>query len=318
MHPAYSVILFTTASGAGYGLLFLLGLFGGFGLIPLNATAGFVGFALALGLITVGLLSSTFHLGHPERAWRAFSQWETSWLSREGVLAVATYIPAGLLALGWIFGDGWGAALFGPLAAVLAALTVYATGMIYACLRTIPKWNRSLVPANYLTLALATGGLLFQLWLTGQGALTELASIVVIASVAIAAAAKLAYWSNIDGISPTYTAEMATGLGGGRHGQEGDVRQYEAPHTQANFVMREMGYRVARKHADRLRLVAAGLLFALPVAFSLLATSAGTNLATLLAALAVLSAGVGVLVERWLFFAEADHVVTLYYGAKAV
>ena len=93
MHPAYSVILFTTASGAGYGLLALLGLVG-FNHGPASSLIfGLTAMVIALGLITIGLLSSTFHLGHPERAWRAFSQWRSSWLSREGVAAVLTYLP---------------------------------------------------------------------------------------------------------------------------------------------------------------------------------------------------------------------------------
>ena len=102
MHPAYSVILFTTASGAGYGLLAWLALLGLLGLVPTERWLGLDGFALAFVLITGGLLASTAHLGRPERAWRAFSQWRTSWLSREGVMAVATYVPAGLLAIGWV------------------------------------------------------------------------------------------------------------------------------------------------------------------------------------------------------------------------
>ena len=100
MHPALSIIFFTTASGAGYGLLVLLGLGGAFGWLPAERGFGLVGMGLSLGLITAGLLSSTFHLGHPERAWRALSQWRSSWLSREGVMAIATYAPAGLLGLG--------------------------------------------------------------------------------------------------------------------------------------------------------------------------------------------------------------------------
>ena len=90
MHPAYSVILFTTASGAGYGLLIWLSAAALFGLIDPDPVLGFVGLGLAVVLIVSGLLSSTFHLGRPERAWRAFSQWKTSWLSREGVLAVTS------------------------------------------------------------------------------------------------------------------------------------------------------------------------------------------------------------------------------------
>src|SRR5690348_10761325 len=102
MHPAFSVILFTTASGAGYGLLLLIGLLAGTTLLPHGSWFGFAGLALALGLASFGLLASTFHLGHPERAWRAFSQWRSSWLSREGVASVATFLPAGLFGIAWI------------------------------------------------------------------------------------------------------------------------------------------------------------------------------------------------------------------------
>ena len=103
MHPALSVILFTTASGAGYGLLFLIGLLTGTSFLPESRWFAVAAFGLSLGAISFGLLASTFHLGRPERAWRAFSQWRTSWLSREGVASVIAYVPAGLLALDWIF-----------------------------------------------------------------------------------------------------------------------------------------------------------------------------------------------------------------------
>src|SRR5882672_7010784 len=96
MHPSFSVIFFTTASGAGYGLLALLGVLTPLGVVPVSQLFGFVAMALAFGGITAGLISSTFHLGRPERALRAFSQWRSSWLSREGVAAVLTYVPAGL------------------------------------------------------------------------------------------------------------------------------------------------------------------------------------------------------------------------------
>ena len=86
-----SVIFFTTASGAGYGLLALVGVLAPLGLVPSDGRFGAAALGLAFVLITAGLLSSTLHLGHPERAWRAFSQWRSSWLSREGVLSVATF-----------------------------------------------------------------------------------------------------------------------------------------------------------------------------------------------------------------------------------
>src|SRR6266487_6970719 len=102
VHPALSVIVFTTASGIGYGLLAWVGLLAPIGALPLERRFGAVSLALAIGFITAGLLSSTIHLGHPERAWRAFSQWRSSWLSREGLAALATYVPALAFAVLWL------------------------------------------------------------------------------------------------------------------------------------------------------------------------------------------------------------------------
>jgi len=152
MNPAYSVILFTTASGAGYGLLALLG-FVGFNHGPASSFFfGLVAIVIALGLITIGLLSSTFHLGHPERAWRAFSQWRSSWLSREGVAAVLTYVPAVLFGVMWleiIHAPAW----IGPLGLITAAMctvTVICTAKIYSSLKTIRAWNHPLTVPVYL------------------------------------------------------------------------------------------------------------------------------------------------------------------------
>src|SRR4029077_14074320 len=105
MHPAYSVIVFTTASGAGYGLLIGLSAAILLGFVPRDPVFGFFALGTALALITIGLLTSTFHLGRPARAWRAVMQVGTSWLSREGVAALITYLPAAALGFGWVFGE---------------------------------------------------------------------------------------------------------------------------------------------------------------------------------------------------------------------
>src|SRR5207247_3662097 len=125
----------------------------------------------------------------------------------------------------------------------------------------------------------------------------------------IAAGLKWAYWLRIDGEAREFTIEAATGLG-----HLGKVRPLEPPHTQPNFVMREMGYTIARKHARRLRNLTLLLAFALPLVASLLTIDAGPAAGTAAAALASLSMAVGLVIERWLFFAEAEHVSMLYYG----
>ncbi|GGE44431.1 dimethyl sulfoxide reductase anchor subunit family protein [Actibacterium pelagium] len=310
MHPAYSVIVFTTSSGAGYGLLFWLSLAHLAGRLPGGAMA-FVAIALALALITVGLLSSTMHLGHPERAIGAFSQWRSSWLSREGVAAVATYAPAGLLALIWLIGADTGVTkLLALLSAIGAVATVYCTGMIYGSLRTIRQWNKGLTPVVYLALSGATGALLLAVLMSLFGASAQWIGVITLVSLVIAGVAKLAYWRQIDADPGQYTTAMATGLGG----QGGSVRPLDPPHTKPNFVMREMGYQVARKHASRLRRLSAIALFAVPIVAVLIAVFAPGG-AAVLYLIAALAAGWGVATERWLFFAEAEHVSQLYYGA---
>jgi len=308
MHPAYSVILFTTASGAGYGLLALLGLVGFNHGQASSLAFGLVSVVIALALITVGLLSSTFHLGHPERAWRAFSQWRSSWLSREGVAAVVTYVPAlhfGLVWSGLVEAPG----LIGPLGvatAVMAMITVLCTGKIYSTLTTIRAWNNRLTVPVYFAFALATGASILAcitaVFGNFPGFLVGLASVLLV----LTAGLKLAYWHRIDVAPKDRTIENATGLG-----RIGRVSQWEVPHTAANYVQKEMGYAVARKHAAKLRrLVILALVLALVLMLSALLVSWAALPA---AAMALLAA----VVERWLFFAEAQHVSMLFYGAKA-
>src|SRR5437763_16140011 len=143
MHPSVSIIFFTTASGAGFALVLLVGLGVPLALLPANAGFGFAALAIAFALAAGGLVSSVFHLGRPERAWRAFSQWRSSWLSREGVLAVATLASAAVFAVGWVFFGAFSGiiGLFGIVAAALALGTIYCTGMIYASLKPIHQWH---------------------------------------------------------------------------------------------------------------------------------------------------------------------------------
>jgi sulfite dehydrogenase (quinone) subunit SoeC len=315
MHPALSVILFTTASGIGYGLAAMLGLSAAFFVLPDNVVFCITALVLSYGLVTAGLLSSTLHLGHPERAWRAFSQWRTSWLSREGVTAMISYIPAGLFGLIWLAtGDSRepALALLGVLMAVIAVITVYCTAMIYASLATVHQWHNAWVVSNYLLLSVFSGTLWLYVLLRAWGNLGLPQAGIAIVSGVVAMGAKIFYWRFIDTSSSSSTPESATGLG-----HLGQVRLFEAPHTESNYLMKEMGFRIARKHAISLRAIALTLSFAVP--FSLVGASAlvGGTTGTIAALIAAISASVGIFVERWLFFAEAKHTVTLYYGARA-
>jgi sulfite dehydrogenase (quinone) subunit SoeC len=309
MHPALSIVFFTTASGAGFALLLLLGLLVPLGLLPLSAIA--VAVVLAAG----GLASSVLHLGRPERAWRAFSQWRSSWLSREGVFSVLTFLPAAVFGIGWVFfGITSGlVGVCGILAAALAATTIYCTGMIYASLRPIHQWHNPWVVPNYLALGLMSAFLvlnfLVRLWQPRAPGMAVAAAILVV----VAWCLKEAYWRSIDTTSAPSTVASATLLG-----SRGKVRMLEPPHTEENYLLKEMGFAIARKHRARLRAIVRLAGFVLPALLTLLPLVVGGVIGVVAAGLAVVGAALGLVAERWLFFAEAKHTVMLYYGAEAV
>lgn len=322
MNPAFSVIVFTTLSGAGYGLWCWLGLRLAMGGVARADGGAWLG-GLALGgvLVSAGLLASLAHLGKPRRAWRAFSQWRTSWLSREGVAAMATFIPAGglLLVLGARhldpggYGPGQpGVAALTTAAALLAVgsvATVACTAMIYASLKPIPAWRQALVVPAYLAFALLTGGALLAmlLALVGLDAAAVPGYALVLGAGALATAlVKLGYWRAIDRTPLAVDRGDAVGLPGRA------VSVFERPHTESNYLLREMGYVVARRHADRLRAIALVLFAAVPLLAAVLAALQPAAAAPAFA-VAALSALLGAVVERWLFFAQARHLVTLYY-----
>ncbi len=225
-------------------------------------------------------------------------------------MAVATYVPAGLLALDWVLlerADGVFNAL-ALLTAICAGVTLYTTGMIYASLRTIRQWHQPLTAPVYIALGFASGAVLLNFIFNVFGYAGAWSAWLAIVCLAAAGLMKQAYWRGMDAERRTWTVGDATGLG-----HLGKVRPLEPPHTQPNYIMREMGYRVARKHADKLRVIVQLAAFVVPIVASLLSLAAGVAAA----ALAVLSIGLGLVVERWLFFAEAEHVVMLYYGADA-
>ena len=291
MHPAPSIILFTALSGLGFGLMIWLGL------APPSKTPWVMGVfsVMALGLAGIGLLASTFHLGHPERALKAFSQWRSSWLSREGVVSVATMGTFAAYGGLWVL-TGERIVILGILASALAAVTVYCTAMIYAQLKTVPRWNTPLTPLLFMTYALAGGALL-------GGKVTY--SLILLAALGILQA--IVWWQGDTALARSGSSmETATGLG-----HLGKVRLLESPHSGTNYLLTEMVYRIGRKHSRKLRGIALALVSVLPVVLGLV-----FEVKHMVAAILVLSHLAGLLVARWLFFAEAEHVVGLYYGQR--
>ena len=311
MHPAFSVIFFTTLSGLGYGLWIWCGTALLLGRGAHTTLTLLVMLALGVAPVVAGLLSSTLHLGKPLRAWRAFSQWRTSWLSREGVLALLAFLP-------WTFVlwpaltdhvvPAWAMQLALAVLVLLSLATLACTAMIYASLKPVPAWRHPLVLPGYLGFALLTGGLVATAWQLRTDT-PPTAVLVALPLLALALAAlKWRYWRDIDAQALPVARASALGLPADRQ-----ARVFERPHTEANYLTREMGYVLARKHSRKLRGIALLLFGALPAllgaAVLVLGPGAGVPLLSVAAACALL----GAVVERWLFFAEARHLVTLYY-----
>ncbi|MGI9389735.1 MAG: dimethyl sulfoxide reductase anchor subunit family protein, partial [Boseongicola sp.] len=227
MHPAPSIILFTTLSGLGFGMFAFLGL-------DVPAPRGWTAFAfffIAYLLAGGGLSASTFHLGHPERALKAFTQWRSSWLSREAWLAVITLVFMGLYGIGLVFFDTR-LRIFGIPGGLLALGTVFATSMIYTQMRTVPRWNHWSPPALFLAYSLSGGALL-------TGRVTP--AIVLLVATGVLQVIAWVDQDRREGASDT-TLATATGLG-----DRGQVRAFEPPHTGTNYLTNEMVFRIGRK-----------------------------------------------------------------------
>lgn len=315
MNPAYSVIFFTSASGAGYGLLAILGVATPMGLLTSDRWFGLTALVAAMLLISVGLVSSTLHLGRPERAWRAVTQFRSSWLSREGVVALITYLPASLFAVGWIIFESvthfWGCA--GIAASIGATLTVVCTAMIYRSLAAIPRWHHPLVLPIYLAFALMTGAICLNLLVGLFHGVLVWPPFLAIFALLLVWILKISYWRSIDSAIPIATVATATGLS-----DSGQVRLLQSPHTLENYLLKEMGYKVARKHAVKLRIIAQITAFCVPLFLLVTQLIFPTVLNLFADILAVGFVCFGVVLERWLFFAEAQHTVSLYYGETAI
>lgn len=290
MHPAPSVIVFSVLSGMGFGLLAYLGA----GLVHPYGSSAFAWWGLGYGLAIIGLMAATFHLGNPKNALKAFSQWRTSWLSREAWAAVATLIVLAPVALSdWLI-LGWSRHL-GLLGAALALFTVFTTSMIYTQIKAVPRWNHWINPVMFVWFAV-TGGMI----LGGNR----------VAPYLLAGLAPLLLWAwkigDVQFRKRAQTLGTATGLD-----RIGDVTVFEQAHTAGNYLLREMIFVVARKHVEKLRVIAIGMAAVLPAV--LLIVLPPTFWAFVLAAI---SHVIGALTARWLFFAQAEHVVGLYYGAR--
>lgn len=306
MHPAFSVIVFTTLSGAAQGLVVALAIAL---LLGASLPRAFVlaSLGVALAMLLAGLLASTFHLGRPERAWRAVLMWRTSWLSRE-VIALPVFIA---VVAAWLLAAATGAlqSLLPALmvaALVLAVVLWLCTAMIYACLRFIEEWAHPLTLANYTLLGLASGFVLAG----ALGVLFEADRFAFalarwgLALTVLAAATRLASLARNASLRHKSTLASATGIRGAHLRQTSMGMSAGAFNTREFFHGKPLWLVRRVKHAFVL------LAFVVPVVLIGLALVTGGAGWLVLAPVVQF---VGLLAERWFFFAQARHPQNLYY-----
>ena len=334
MKPSLSIIFFTVSSGAGLGLLALLAL-GDLLDQALPSDAVMQGIAVALALVAAGLASSVLHLAKPANAWRAFSRFRTSWLSREAVFAACLF-PVALAygVLAWTVEDGVLRALVALGVALLAWAVLVSTAMIYASLKPIRQWYSAWTPVNYLLLGHWSGAVLLLGLARVHGAHERsfgwLAGVLGVAALI----AKIGQWRTITaGARDAPTLERAIGVPkypneysneypnkyANKYANEGAqppgmtvarARLFDVGHSHGTFLTDEFGFVLARRNAVALRIAALSAGFGVPAAW--IASGMANAAVAWLAAIVCLA---GLLAERWLFFAEAQHTVRLYHGA---
>lgn len=317
MHPAFSVIFLTTLIGAGQGLFLALYL------ADLGALVGWVtpvpggfyvtGSALVIVLMVLGLVASIFHLGRPERGWRAASRWRTSWLSRE--IIVLPLFTAGAFFYGvahWLLPADAGAQItlaLGAATTVLALALYVCTGMIYACLKFLQEWATPLTVVNYTLLGLASGFTLA----TAYAALAApaLAGFFGPSALVLTGAAWLTRGASLvrnARLKPSSTLQTAIGI------KHPHIVQKSMGMMGGAFNTREFFH--GRTRAALRAIKWAFLLLVFPVPAALLAAGLVQGSAPLLAAAFGLQY-LGLLAERWFFFAQANHPQNLYYRSVA-
>ena len=303
MHPAFSILFFTTLAGTAQGLVVLLALCAMFGIA---LAPGFVPMALVVAevLLLAGLASSFLHLGRKGRAWRAVLMWRTSWMSRE-VIVLPAFIA--LVALWWLALRTGATLAWLPVALVLGSLGLwYCTAMIYACLRFIEEWAHPLTVVNFVLIGLSSGLVL-------GCALGALAGEVVLVQVASpwALAATLAAWFTRNlalrrnaTLRHKSTLQSATGIRSER------LVQKSMGMSAGAFNTREFFHGASLVALKNIKIGFVLLTFALPVLLLVWALVSQTTLPILLA---LLVQAPGLIAERWFFFAQAKHPQNLYY-----
>lgn len=321
MHPAFSVIFLTTFIGVGQGLFLALYTgesYAAVNLLPAQSGAFYAwGSLVAFVFMVVGLIASFFHLGHPERAWRTAARWRTSWLSREAIVlpaVIGAIMVYGLLhALGWnltIVGIDTGipndlTLIVGAGGSLLTFTLFLCTGMIYACIKFLQEWATWLTPVNYLLLGTASGFTLATAYATLHASeLVNFYGSWTLIIIVVAFVTRVASLIRNARLKPKSNLQTAIGV---RHQT---MTQRAQGQTGGSFNTREYFHGAPMWAFRAIKWVFLVLVFIVPVVLITIGLNNGSAVVLLTAFIAQC---VGLIAERWFFFAQANHPQNLYY-----
>jgi DMSO reductase anchor subunit len=298
MRPAWSVILLTTLIGAAQGLFLVAFALDVFRSPPRDFVV--LACAVSLVLLVAGLGASFFHLGHPERAWRAVAMWRTSWLSREVIV-----LPA-FMAMVLVYAVS-GSRAAGAIAAILCLALFVCTAMIYACLKFLQEWHTPLTFVNFALLGLASGlTLSVPLALLRYPQFAGPLALAAFGAGALAWAVRIATLIRNARLKPRSTLQSAIGIA------KPKIVQKAQGFMGGSFNTREFFHGKPKPVLQAVRWLFLALIFPVP---AWLLGWGGGSLESFVAAFGMQFAGL--LAERWYFFAEARHPQNLYYQSMA-
>jgi len=311
MHPGFSVIFLTTLIGAGQGLflaLYAAELAAVLHVVALPPARGFFvpGVMLSLAFTGAGAVASLFHLGHPERAWRALAMWRTSWLSREGIALPSFMLAVFLYGLAhWL---EWRATLaIGAVAVVLCLILFVCTGMIYACIKFLQEWASPLTVINYAVLGCASGFTLasaFAAFTADRLVVPYVAA--AIAFTLLGLATRCASLLRNSRIKHKSTLQSALGIHHPR------IVQKSQGFMGGSYNTREFFHGRSKAFLRSIKWIFLALAFALPL---LLLGFSLNHVSAIVLSLAFVVQYAGLIAERWFFFAQSNHPQNLYYQA---
>ncbi len=307
MRPQFSIIFFTTLAGMAQGLLFFLAALDFRTQVIPTAFLTSLAFPISLLLLMLGLIASFFHLGHPERAWRAAMMWRTSWLSREVIALPALMV---VTSLGYFYAYTSQVPQWLWIALLITTVTLWiCTAKIYQCIRFIQEWSHSSTTTNFILLGLSSGWLLLELLLSLWNPSFEIENNLFFSGIAVLLLflsfnLKLWIWRRNKSLKPKSNLASATGIRGS------NIRQTSMGFMGGSFNTREFFHHQTDRVIHNLRKIILLCAYILPL---ILMANALNTPSVAIFAMALAIHYVGQLAERWMFFAEANHPQNLYY-----